>query len=225
MEWKTIPWATRTQDRSIGDLLRDIFCDLPGILEQADTGFPDSTLQQRIAAAIQRTDHLRWRWGLVYSKACWERPLDLEASLSLDAKGGPLFDTVLDFEEPERAVEILYFNAIRLILFTVSDQAGLSAPLPWSDQNIHRFHGPRLNADILPEHGTRMSHALEICRIVDYFMEAKRASKGAMILFFPLSVARTHLEHAPQMSAWVAQVLGEVSSSKGWKFGEAVADA
>ena len=219
MEWKTIPWATRTQDRTIGDFLRDIFCNLPGLLEKAERGFADQALQQEISGTIQKLEQLRWRWGIVYSKACWERPLNPHTSLSLDAKGQPLFSTVLDFEEAERAVEILYFNATRLMLYTISDQVGLREPLPL-DQSTLRFHGPRLNADILPGQGSRTMHALEICRIVDYFMEDKRASRGAMILFFPLSVARTHLEHDPRMSAWVARILGAAASSKGWNFGE-----
>lgn len=219
MEWKTIPWAARTQDRTIGDFLRDTFCDLPGLLEKAEQSFADEALQKEISATIQKLEQLRWRWGIVYSKACWERPLDPHTSLSLDAMGQPLFNTVLDFGDAERAVEILYFNATRLILYTICDQVGLHGPLP-KDQDTLRFYGPRLNADILPGQGSRMTHAQEICRIVDYFMDAKRAGRGAMILFFPLSVARTHLAHDPRMSAWVSRILGEAASSKGWNFGE-----
>ncbi|KAJ6441038.1 C6 finger domain-containingprotein [Purpureocillium lavendulum] len=138
-------------------------------------------------------------------------------SVSLDENGRPLFDTVLDFEEIQRAIDVVNYDTTRLLLYSVSDETGLSELLAAS---TGLYQGPSSNALLLPGQGTALSNALEICRTVDYFMQHSRASQGAMSLLSPLRVAYAHLCRVPLVSPWIRPVLADLATTKGFQIGE-----
>lgn len=223
-EWKTIPWTSKLTGKTVGDYLRDILCDIPGLMEDVKavlTGQAASEaknkLHDQLVETVQRTEQLRWHWGAAYPRACWEIKTDSRASVSLDAQGQPLFATSLGFSDVDRAVELVYFDAIQLMLYMMSDQVGVpESRLSLPAKDMVRYQGPRLNADLLPGQGDRESHALEICRTVDYFLQGPEDSKGAMILLFPMNVARLHLQYSTKVLTWIDQVLAHLAASKGW---------
>lgn len=230
-EWKTIPWATEAAEKTLGSLLADVFCDIPGLMEEADfvldgtargddVDLGKAMLQGRIRDTIHRLGEVRWLWEVAHPRACWEMPTNVETSVSLDEQGMPLWDSYLDFEDMDRAIEVMYFNSTRLLLYTLSDQAGLSDTLAHPATEGSERQGPFSNPLLLPGRETRVANALEICRTADYVMQGSRDSQGALVLLFPLRVAFTHLGALPEVSSWVGRVLSQLLSSKGFRLGE-----
>ncbi|KAL7786728.1 hypothetical protein V8C37DRAFT_391864 [Trichoderma ceciliae] len=71
VDWKTIPW--KIKGTSLGSLLQDLFCDVPGLMEDADAimarsalgediGGMGEALYERISDSTQQACELRWQW-------------------------------------------------------------------------------------------------------------------------------------------------------------------
>ncbi|OAQ71864.1 C6 finger domain-containingprotein [Purpureocillium lilacinum] len=230
-EWQTIPWALQETERPIGSKIIDVLCEIPGLMAERDmlagraakvndVEAAMEALQDRVLDAIRRLGEYRWQWEAAYPRASRERLVNMATSVSLDEHGRPLFDTVLDFDDMERAIDVVYFNTIRLMLYGLSDDTGLSELLMASSGGGCLYQGPSSNALLLPGQGTNVSNALEICRTVDYFMQHSRDSQGTLVLLFPLRVAYGHLRRVPLVSPWIRRILVDLSTSKGFQIGE-----
>lgn len=149
-------------------------------------------LQIKIVDRIQRLVKLFWNWEIANPVCCWEAVPDPSNSVSLNADGSRLFETVLHFTRIEVATDVLYCTAVRLMLYKLTDESGLPEALitPTLDT---QYQGRRVNPLLEPEQGGRLSSALEICRMVDYFTHSNQRSQGCLLLMFPLRVAYTHL--------------------------------
>lgn len=180
-------------------------------------------LQDQLLQRIQRIANLVWQWDLTNPLACWEVPIDPFCSVSLNDAGQPLFDTVFHFDDVERAIDVLNLNAVRLLLYGMCDKAGLLDSYV-STIVGSQYDGPHANPLLLPGQGDRISHALEICRCVDFLLGNPRQSRGALVLLFPLRVAWTYLGPLPETSQWVGRVLKQLSTSQGLRIGEHVLD-
>ncbi|KAK2595541.1 SAS complex subunit [Conoideocrella luteorostrata] len=240
--WKTVPWAPQPDSKLPGSLLMDVFVDIPGIIEVAHRLQGDAEkmkvgtingaeilaartmLQDKTLAAIHRLSEARWKWEDMYPRVCWKTRINLATTLCLDEEGKPLFDTCLNFVGMKRTFEILFYNVSRLLLFHLSDLAGLRDDDTANMDHAWQRHGPFLNPLLLPGLGTRESHALEICRIVDYLMNGEQNYHGAYILLFPLRVARTKLESSPKLHNWIGRILKQFAEEKGLKIGEYLND-
>lgn len=232
LEWKTVPWQGEMTYRSTISLMTDLLCDIPGLMEDADDisadeaqGFEvsvaQSTLQSKLVERIQRLSDLFWQWDMLNPLACWEMAPIQGHSVSFDANGNPMFDTVLFYDNIEVATDVVTFNAIRLLLSSLCDSAGLSDEFV-STIAGSQFDGPHPNPLLLPGQSDRISYALEICRSVDYLSTGSEESRGSLTLLFPLRIAYANLESIPRMSAWVGRILTQLSTSKGLQIGEHV---
>lgn len=219
-------------------MLMDVFVTLPGIVEDADKLKADAEkmrtgtlagaavmtsrakLQGRVLSAIHKLSESRWKWEDVYPRVCWKTRINMATTLCLDIEGKPLFETCLNFVGMKRTFEILFYNVSRLLLFRLSDLIGLKEDVTANMEHIWQRHGPFLNPLLLPGLGTRESHALEICRIVDYLLNGEENYHGAYILLFPLRVARTQLESSPKVHDWIGRVLKQFAEEKGLRVGE-----
>jgi hypothetical protein len=237
-EWKTGPWALQPDSKLPGSLLMDVFVDLPGIIEDADNLKADaermragsvtgaavmaarSELQDKILSAIHRLSEARWKWEDVYPRVCWKTRINLATTLCLDEDEKPLFDTCLNFVGMKRTFEILFYNVSRLLLFRLADLVGLGDDAAARMEHVWQRNGPFLNPLLLPGLGTRESHALEICRIVDYLLNGEQNYHGAYILLFPLRVARTQLESLPKVHRWIGRILKQFAEEMGLRVGE-----
>ncbi|KAL3952102.1 hypothetical protein ACCO45_013819 [Purpureocillium lilacinum] len=191
-EWQTIPWALQETERPIGSKIIDVLCEIPGLMAERDM----------LAGRAAKVNDVEAAMEALQDRGKPERLVNMATCVSLDEHGRPLFDTVLDFDDMERAIDVVYFNTIRLMLYGLSDDTGLS------------------NALLLPGQGTNVSNALEICRTVDYFMQHSRDSQGTLVLLFPLRVAYGHLRRVPLVSPWIRRILVDLSTSKGFQIGE-----
>lgn len=181
-----------------------------------DVQYARANLQSKIIDRIQKLSSLLWQWELTNPLACWEAPLDPIISSSYSPNGKPLFNSVLHFESFDLAVDVVNFNANRLLLYRLQDDAGLSESLVLSMLS-NEYQGPHSNPLLLPGQGSRLDNAIEICRTVDYFLQPRLENHGALVLMFPLRVAYGHLALTkPDLAAWIITVLEQLTSSKGF---------
>lgn len=231
--WKTIPWAgVNGAVKTVTSQFCDVFCDLPGLMEDVDTMLESEKLgrdtsldrfllQDKILGSISQLASVRWQWEAMYPNACTETPTTPGSCLSVNELGQPLFTTYLEFQDMDRALDALSFNSYRLMLYTLSDSVGLTDLLISSNSQQYNRDGPGSNPLVLPGQGDRVAHALEICRTAEYLMQESRDSQGMLILFFPLRVAYTHVQELPEIATWIRDVMRK-SSSMGFNLGEHV---
>ena len=229
-EWINTPWAQAPEGKPPGSWLMDTFVRVPGLLEDADklgaaaaqgenVATARQELQNKIVAAIQHLSESRWMWETEYPRVCWRTRTNPHATACLDEEGKILFETSLNFVGLKRTFEILFYNVSRLLLYRLSELAEVSDDSISDVQHAWQRNGPFLNPLLLPGVGTRESHALEICRIVDYLLGGAENNHGAYVLLFPLRVARMHLEGIPKVHAWIGRLLTSFAEEKGLKIG------
>ncbi|KAG5964130.1 hypothetical protein E4U57_005577 [Claviceps arundinis] len=237
-EWKLQPWAHQPESKLPGSLLMDVFVDIPGIVEDADRlkeevakmkmGLTSAEevdalrtkVQNKVLASIHSLSEYRWKWEDMYPRVCWKTRINAANTLCLDDEGNPLFDTCLNFVGMKRTLEILFYNASRLLLFRLCDLTGVHEAASTNLEHVWQRHGPFLNPLLLPGMGTPEAHALEICRIVDYLMNGDQNYHGAFILLFPLRVAQIQLLSSPKMYNWIGKMLKQFADEKGLGIGE-----
>lgn len=225
-DWKTVPWTIKR--KSLGSQLQDLFCDVPGLMEEVDeimqrsalgheTDTMEENLREKVSILMEQTWELRWQWEAVNANACKEVTSAGYGSDSSRDRGPSPFPTVFHFQSMDRAIDIAFFNTIHLLLDTLLDPLGpesrpiLSSSLPPM--------GPFTNPLLLPGQGSREDHALEICRIVDFMSHCKHDSLGMFMLMFPLYVARSCLVQRPDVSAWITSILSTLVLEKGFHIG------
>ncbi|OAQ96416.1 hypothetical protein LLEC1_00883 [Akanthomyces lecanii] len=233
-DWKVVPWAElEPLPKPVAILLQDIFCDIPGFMEDArrltTTSSSDHVeqnhklglLRNKIVNSSIETGFLRWSWEEEYPNVCWEVPVTPDLK---DAAGesSPLpFATVLHFSNFDRAIDAIYFNVIRLLLWELAKDVGLS-PDVLKASTGGTGSGPFSNALLPPGQGSTDDFALEICRTVQYLVHGDTDSLGTLVLMFPLRVASHHLQKHPDVLQWLGWVLSKLTAKKGFKLGEHV---
>ncbi|UKZ78249.1 hypothetical protein TrVFT333_005985 [Trichoderma virens FT-333] len=226
-DWKTVPWTIKR--KSLGSQLQDLFCDIPGLMEEVDQVMQRSALGHEIgpmkedlfekaSILMQQSCELRWQWEAAHANACKEVPSAEYSSGSSGGQGPSPFSTVFHFQTMDRAIEIAFFNTIHLLLDTLLDPLGpgprpsFSLPQPPT--------GPFMNPLLLPGQGNIEDHALEICRIVDFMSHSKHDSLGMFMLMFPLYVSRLCLVRRPDVCVWITKILNSLVREKGFNIGE-----
>lgn len=232
-DWKTIPWLIK--HKSLGSTLQDLFCDVPGLMEDADMITSRSTpgedlegmkeaLYEKVENTMQQAYILRWRWEQDHANACKEVPIkDYSLNPSADQGCSP-FPKVLHFSKMDRAIEIVFFNTLHLLLDTLLDSIAPDMASTRRPLGLQAHFGPFQNTLLLPGQGNREDYALEICRIVDFMSHCKHDSLGMFMLLFPLYVARESLTRRPDVCAWIGRVMNQLVREKGFNIGEVLSD-
>ncbi|KAL7919858.1 hypothetical protein ACQKWADRAFT_300247 [Trichoderma austrokoningii] len=232
-DWKTIPWLFRP--KSPGSLLQDLFCDVPGLMEDADVIMSRSklgedmesmkdALYEKFESTVQQSWQLRWQWEQDHANACKEVPSkDFPPSSSSDQRFSP-FPTVLHFNNMDRAIEIVFFNTLHLLLDTLLDPIAPEMASSLCPLGLQAYFGPFQNTLLLPGQGSREDHALEICRIVDFMAHCKHDSLGMFMLLFPLYVARESLTQHPDICIWIGRIMSQLVREKGLNIGEVLSE-
>ncbi|KAK0756459.1 hypothetical protein N5P37_011112 [Trichoderma harzianum] len=225
-DWKTVPWTIKR--KSLGSQLQDLFCDVPGLMEEVDeimqqsalgheTDTMEENLREKVSILMEQTWQFRWQWEAANANACKEVTSAEYGSSSSRDRGPSPFPTVFHFQSMDRAIDIAFFNTIQLLLDTLLDPLGpRSTPFLSPSQPPT---GPFTNPLLLPGQGSRDDHALEICRIVDFMSHCKHDSLGMFMLMFPLYVARSCLVQRPDVSAWITNILSTLVREKGFHIG------
>jgi len=198
-------------------------CDIPGILQEQseailwDPNIPGkeeftSGFIPRVVSTLQALYSWRWNWESQFQNSTFiTKPIEYSASGPIPLPPSP-FDSVIWFRDPHRAVELIVYNAIRLILTRALQIAG-------ADLNHLRFEG--FSDPLLPMQGNRNDIATEICRMVDYHLHCMR-STGAFTLLFPLNVAYLHLDQkSTGARSWLERIMAYIADSHGFEVGRA----
>lgn len=204
-------------------------------MEDADAIMSRSTLEEgledmkealyrKVLDTVQQAYELRWRWEQNYTNACKEVPsTDYSPSSSSDQGPSP-FLTVLHFNNMDRAIEIVFFNTLHLLLDTLLDPMAPTMTPFMNPCGLQPHFGPFQNPLLLPGQGSREDHALEICRIVDFMSHCKHDSLGMFMLLFPLYVARECLAQRPDVCFWIGRVMKQLVREKGFNIGEVLSE-
>jgi len=155
----------------------------------------------------------------------------------VDDFGEPLFQKVLFFQRMDRAMEILNFDAQFLVLYSILSLTGTDPlsvmtekkkmPSDLSLGILSPVFGPvRLtrstttNALVNPGQWNSLDDlAIEICRLVDYFLFEKYDGLGAFTLLFPLRVAYKTLRHDQRIACWLRRMFQDIADSRGFEIG------
>ncbi|KAL7941994.1 hypothetical protein V8C42DRAFT_333282 [Trichoderma barbatum] len=230
-DWKTVPWTIKR--KSLGSQLQDLFCNIPGLMEEADEimrrsalghekDAMEEALREKVSILTQQACELRWQWEAEHANACKEVPLAEYGSSSSRDQGPLPFSTVLHFQGLDRAIEITFFNTIQLLLDTLLDPLE-PGPRPFLSLAQPPM-GPFISPLLLPGQGSREDHALEICRIVNFMTHSKQGSVGMYMMMFPLYVARLCLAWRPEVAAWISNILKQSVREKGFDIGGSLSE-
>lgn len=196
-------------------------CDIPGIIQdQSDAVLWDPNVPgkdeftsgfiPKVLSTIEALYSWRWNWQSRFPDTTFvTKPAVYSPSSSIALPKSP-FDSVIWFRDPHRAIELMVYNAIRLILIRCLQIAG-------ADLDKVQLGG--INDPLLPMQGNRNDIAIEICRMVDYHLTYLK-STGAFMLLFPLNVAHLHLDQSSvEVKTWLERVMGHIADSHGFEVG------
>jgi hypothetical protein len=221
-DWKTIPWAADVGSKTMGLLLHDILCDVPGLLEDAITlqrskgGDQKLSLHRELSTKI--LVHLRtlyeWRasWQQQNPSSCHEVPTSFLDSQSL-------FPMVFYYSDLSAANEICFYNAILLLLLNLGSKViGLSF-----DHSLPSLHLPR-DLDFSPLYAPGLALnadavATEICRSVEYHLLHTASSVAAFFLLFPLRLAYETFKTTSDESQWLSGMMKNIADMSGFEIG------
>lgn len=225
--WLTLPWAQDLAQKSTMNHLIDIFCVIPGLLEDAKSlhstksfvwdimtqPSPSSEDPQdpRLAELRQRTQQCYT--NLQMWKADWDRrypsavqPVNMSRFPPSDLKFPiDIFEYAITFPNFLRANEFQLYNTVIFFLSTVM----LSDPALSPDDRTLLPSVP----DLL---GQRWDAASNICRAVPYdLMFEKHGCGGAYLLLFPLLTNLRLFGSSSPEGRWIKQVLDGIRNKWG----------
>ena len=222
-EWLTLPWGN--EQKSPINLLIDIFCIIPGLLEDCKTLNPnrsfrwdnspatspstDSTESQdpRLADLRQRVQECYTK--LEQWKEEWSKAFPLAVEIVKDMSQYPrlepkfpinIFQHAINFPDFLRANEYQLYNTVVFFL------SSLMLSLPSSSSNDDTAL-PSV-ADLLSQ---RWEAAYDICRAVPYDLRfEEHGCGGAYLLLFPLLTNLRLFGADSEEGKWIKQVLERI---------------
>ncbi len=226
-DWLTIPWAQDPGQKSLMNQLIDIFCIIPGLLEESkrlhtSTSFVwDFTAPTSPSTASARRDprliELRHRTQECYTKLqqwkeAWDRtypsavhPVKVNYFPASDLKfPEDIFTYAITFPSFSRASEYQLYNTVVFFLSSLM----LSVP-PTSQSDF--ISSPSVS-DLLTQ---RWEAAYNICRAVPYDLFEKHGGGGAYLLLFPLLTNLRLFGEGSDEGKWIKQVLGSIANKWG----------
>ena len=202
--------------------LANILTFVPGFLEDETRSNLDDDLEkqqnliQRIIEQLEQLFQWRWRWQERHSAAAWEA-----------ARGDSDVSPMIQFMDPQRAVEIMLYNACLMwllgVLWKISPdgapeiifQAATTTSAGCSSG--HRGCSPLL----LPGQDYSLrGPAIEVCRVLNFQLEqASKTTFSALCFLMPVGMAWSVLENDDEWRAFISGSLAKSSITKGYETG------
>ena len=228
-DWLTLPWAQDPGQKSPINLLIDIFCAIPGLLEESkrqhtstsfkwdftaptspSTGTSAAGQDSRLVSLRHRTQDCyaklqRWKedWDTDFPTAV--QPVKTSHFPRSDLKfPEEIFSYAITFPNFLRANEYQLYNTIVFFLSSLM----LSVP-PTSRAD---FDASPSVSDLL---STRFDAAYNICRAVPYDLFEKHGGGGAYLLLFPLVTNLRLFGEGSDEGKWIKHVLGLIEKRWG----------
>ena len=228
-DWLTLPWAQDPGQKSAMNQLIDIFCVVPGLLEDSkrlhtSTSFKwdftapkspstdDSAAGQdhRLTALRHRTQEcycklLSWKekWDTTYPTAVQSVKTSYFPRSDLKFPED-IFSYAITFPNFLRANEYQLYNTIVFFLSSLM----LSVP-PTSQAD---FDASPSISNLLSQ---RFEAAYDICRAVPYDLFEKHGGGGAYLLLFPLATNLRLFGEGSDEGKWIKHVLGSIAKRWG----------
>ena len=228
--WLTLPWAHDPDRKSAINHLIDIFCIIPGLLEDSKslhtstsfvwditssptspgTASPAARQDPRRVALRQRTQE--WYTKLQRWKEVWDRSYP-SAVQSVQISYFPrsdikfpedIFSYAINFTNFLRANEYQLYNTV---VFFLSSLMLSNPPLSSDDREA----SPSVS-DLL---GQRWEAAYNICRAVPYDLFEKHGGGGAYLILFPLLTTLRLFGEGSDEGKWIKHVLGSIANKWG----------
>ncbi|CAG9990516.1 unnamed protein product [Clonostachys byssicola] len=225
-EWKTIPWQVEPDTKTIGDKLQDLFCQIPGILEDSDevlecpSKIRLAALQEKVSLALNELFRLQVQWMQETQHGYWEIPAKKTNSVWASEDNEPLFGRVLWFGSFRLALDYIYFFVVWLLLHGVCNSASLDEP---TNPPKNLLHGVTSSLSMVRlGDATPQEHAVEVCRAVDFLLLGEDGHRGPMSLLFPMKIASRYLEDLPEIFQCLKRTLHRISADKGFGLGDQV---
>ena len=228
-EWLTIPWAQDPGQKSPINQLIDIFCVIPGLLEESkrqhtSTSFKWDFTAQRSpsngaspAGQDSRLVWLRHRTQESYAKLQrWKEDWDADFPTAVQpVKPSHFPHSDLHFPEGIFSYAITFPNFLRaneyqLYNTVVFFLSSLMLSVPSTSQADFDASPPV--AELL---GTRWDAAYNICRAVPYDLFEKHGGGGAYLVMFPLLTNLRLFGEGGEEGKWIKHVLGLIAKRWG----------
>lgn len=228
-DWLTIPWAQDPSQKSYMNQLMDIFCIIPGLLEDSkrlhtsksfvwdfmaptssSTDSSTATQDPWLVALRHRTQDCyaklqRWKetWDRCYPSAI--HPVKPSHFPRSDLRfPEDIFSYALDFPSFQRACEYQLYNTLVFFLASLM----LSVP-PTSEGD---FLSPPSVSDLLTQ---RYNSAYDVCRTVPYDMFDQHGGGGPYLLLFPLLTTLRLFGEGSDEGKWIKHVLASIAERWG----------
>lgn len=228
-DWLTIPWAQDSGQKSPINQLIDIFCVIPGLLEESkrqhtSTSFKWDFVAQRSpstgaspAGQDSRLVSLRHRTQESYTKLQkWKKDWDTDYPTAIQpVKPSHFPHSDLHFPEEIFSYAITFPNFLRaneyqLYNTVVFFLSSLMLSVPSTSQAD--FDASPSVADLLE---TRWDAAYNICRAVPYDLFEKHGGGGAYLVLFPLLTNLRLFGEVSDEGKWIKHVLGLIAKRWG----------
>jgi len=218
-EWKAIPWTAGIEPRRLNFLVQNIFCDVPGLMED------ESTLKElsnhkvegskrelliKVMTYFQQLYFWRSDWETTYPASCSE----------LNIGGKKPFQVVLYYSTLDRANEIILYDSILLLLWRLGRAIVGQSFRPPKPERILRTNQYLL----LPgELTSQQAVATEICRSVDFLLLEEHRITGAYFLLFPLKLVMQEYAEGGEEAAWLAWKMQQIADLTGFEISRSLA--
>lgn len=224
--WKLVPWASDPNTKEPKDYLIDIFCDVPGILDDLNSlretsvsteeSFETCThLGLQINSLFKRLFQWRTDWGAQFSDTYFSVGRSTLEDLKVVHLDTYPFSTAIFFTEPIRVAEICLYNTVLAILH----KAWSSIPTSTTVTPCFDAHAGEFNPTILlpPGKGSLRNIVGEICRTIYCLLLRFPGQTGALRLIFPVQVAYRSVEPSSEEAQWLSKIISHIAHSHGFE--------
>ena len=237
-DWKSIPWMDDPTSKNSVQYLLDVLASIPGLVEDEDRLLADQTTmssanqdqldscRRRLLKILGELFLWRWDWERLHPNVAFEVVTDPATSITLDAKGAPMYRTILFYHDFHEGRAPMLYNTGLLILLRLAESWDMpDAPLLALSTLSYR-NPPILSSNplVLPHTALAPAEVLcEIIRSVEYFLQDSHVSAGGMHLLLPLRVAWTCAQDGRE-KAWLTGLMRRMAKSGGFQMFERLVD-
>ncbi|KAH8126093.1 hypothetical protein LI328DRAFT_166710 [Trichoderma asperelloides] len=224
--WKTVPWADDTSSKSSMDCLIDIYCHIPGIMEDLqiplrpvaiveDPKISDIVLCFQIKALFERLYNWRVKWEQDFSHTYFNVGLDILKELNVFEFDFYPFPTAIFFTDNDRVTEICLYNAMLLVLHQMCRHIPTSMrPTLASYENVSSWTHPSIL--LAPGNGSVEDIIGEFCKLVYFQLLSHPGNSGAVKIMFPLQVAYRNVNSESQEARWLYKIISHIADHCGF---------
>ena len=207
-EWKSIPWRSYPNRKTLMQISVDILADCPGLVAEKakldSEATPDEphlkyqNLALRARHLVKDLENLLQAWSSISAACSWEVPSPSSTPIALNAKGEPvpLWATIFRFQSYYDADLFVLTHAIRI--FVLRFVQALPSSSTQDEEEIP-------NALTLS--------GMAVCRSVDFHLGEMRKGAVGHIFFYSLKMAFEAVgKDVPAIGAWLKNIHDHISS-------------